>query len=329
TGDFETLLKLNYLCFTSPRVDTNAFQSFIADMKERVRNIENNPRFHYHDTLQKTVTMNHPRTLPAPSFEQLNSINRQTVKRIFQDRFADAGDFTFFIVGNFKVDTLLPTLEKYLGSLPSIHRKESWRNVDPEFPEGVTKFDIHKGMAPKSRVTMEMNDPFEWNDENRLQLNMLIKILSIRFREVLREREGGTYGVRVRAYPQKYPDPEYSIWISFGCSPEKVDELIDILQNIMDEIRNEGPKSVNLTKTKNTFITTREEDIEKNTFWLSKLKNHYYKNNPVLSQEEYKDRVNSVTLEDIQKAAAKYLNPDNYVLGVLKPEKEAAGNEQQ
>ncbi|MFW5916610.1 MAG: M16 family metallopeptidase, partial [Bacteroidota bacterium] len=175
TGDFETLLKLNYLYFTSPRVDTNAFQSFIADMKERVRNIENNPRFHYHDTLQKTVTMNHPRTLPAPSFEQLNSINRQTVKRIFQDRFADAGDFTFFIVGNFKVDTLLPTLEKYLGSLPSIHRKESWRNVDPEFPEGVTKFDIHKGMAPKSRVTMVMNDPFEWNDENRLQLNMLIK----------------------------------------------------------------------------------------------------------------------------------------------------------
>ena len=321
TGDFETLLKLNYLYFTSPRVDSNAFKSYIADLKERVRNIENSPLFHYNDTLQKTITMHHPRTIPAPTFKQIEAIDPQTVENIYRDRFADASDFKFVIVGNFKVDTLLPTLKKYLGSLPSIHRKESWKNVDPDFPDGITEFTIHRGMAQKSRVTMVMNDPFEWNYENRLQLDMLRKILSIRFREVLREREGGTYGVRVSAYPQKYPEQEYSIWISFGCSPEEVDKLINILKEVMHKIRNEGPKPVNLTKAKNTFITTREKQIERNSYWLSSLQSHYFKDNPVLSLEEYKERVSAVTLKDMQKAASRYLNMDNYVLGIMKPGK--------
>ncbi len=321
TSDFETLLKLNYLYFTSPRVDSNAFKSYIADLKERVRNIENSPLFHYNDTLQKTITMHHPRTIPAPTFEQIEAIDPQTVKNIFRDRFADASDFKFVIAGNFKVDTLLPTLKKYLGSLPSTHRNESWKDVDPDFPDGITKFTIHRGMAKKSRVTMVMNDPFEWNYENRLQLDMLRKILSIRFREVLREREGGTYGVRVSAYPQKYPEQEYSIWISFGCSPEEVDKLVNILKEVMQQIRKEGPKPVNLTKAKNTFITTREKDIEKNSYWLSTLQAHYFKGNPVLSLEEYKKRINAVSLKDMQKAASRYLNMDNYVLGIMKPGK--------
>jgi zinc protease len=229
-------------------------------------------------------------------------------------------------VGNFKVDTLLPTLKKYLGSLPSIHRKESWKNVDPDFPDGITKFTIHRGMAQKSRVTMVMNDPFEWNYENRLQLDMLRKILSIRFREVLREREGGTYGVRVSAYPQKYPEQEYSIWISFGCSPEEVDKLVNILKEVMQEVRKEGPKPVNLTKAKNTFITTREKQIERNSYWLSSLQSHYFKGNPVLSLEEYKERINAVTLEEMQKAASRYLNMDNYVLGIMMPGKNDSTN---
>ena len=39
--------------------------------------------------------------------------------KFYQDRFANAANFTFFFVGAFKVDEIAPLLSKYLGSLPS------------------------------------------------------------------------------------------------------------------------------------------------------------------------------------------------------------------
>ena len=39
------------------------------------------------------------------------------------------------IAGNFKVDELIPVLEKYIGGLPSIKRKENWKDVTPGFPK--------------------------------------------------------------------------------------------------------------------------------------------------------------------------------------------------
>ena len=44
--------------------------------------------------------------------------------KIYKERFANAGDFTFVFDGNFNVDSIKPLLEKYLGSLPSTFRKK-------------------------------------------------------------------------------------------------------------------------------------------------------------------------------------------------------------
>ena len=45
----------------------------------------------------------------------------------YKDRFADASDFTFVFVGSFDLPTIKPLVERYLGSLPSLHRKEAGR----------------------------------------------------------------------------------------------------------------------------------------------------------------------------------------------------------
>ena len=70
---------------------------------------------------------------------------------IFKDRFADASDFTYFMVGNFKVDEVIPMLEKYIGGLPSIKRKETWKDVTPGFPKGKVVVDVPKNSEPQSQ----------------------------------------------------------------------------------------------------------------------------------------------------------------------------------
>ena len=43
----------------------------------------------------------------------------------YKDRFADASDFTFVFVGSFDLATMKPLVERYLASLPALHRNES------------------------------------------------------------------------------------------------------------------------------------------------------------------------------------------------------------
>ena len=66
----------------------------------------------------------------------------------YKDRFADASDFTFVFVGSFDVATIKPLVERYLGSLPALHRKEAPRDVGMPRPPVVEK-QVTKGREPE------------------------------------------------------------------------------------------------------------------------------------------------------------------------------------
>ena len=69
----------------------------------------------------------------------------------YKDRFADASDFTFVFVGSFDLPTMKPLVERYLGSLPSTHRKETWKDVGARTPTGVITRQVRKGSNPRAR----------------------------------------------------------------------------------------------------------------------------------------------------------------------------------
>ena len=81
----------------------------------------------------------------------------------YKDRFADASDFTFVFVGSFDLPTIKPLVERYLGSLPAIHRKETWQDVGMRPPTGVVEKTVEKGIEPKSQAAIVFTGPFEYN----------------------------------------------------------------------------------------------------------------------------------------------------------------------
>jgi zinc protease len=93
--------------------------------------------------------------------------------------------------GNFKTDDVLPLLEKYIGGLPAIKRKETWKDVTPGFPEGKLVVDVPKNSEPQSLVAMIWKGDFKWKDKFRMGFNILIEVLAIKCRESMREDQGG------------------------------------------------------------------------------------------------------------------------------------------
>ncbi len=321
--DLETMLQLNYLYFTKIRRDADAFNSYLSRMKNMIKPMRAVPQVIFQDTLSKIISMNNLRVIAVPTDAQLDQVNLDRIQAIFKDRFADASDFTYFMVGNFKTDEVIPMLEKYIGGLPSIKRKEIWQDLTPGFPAGKLVVDVPKNSEPQSQVAMVWKGDFKWKPADRQGFSMLMNILAIKCRESMREDQGGVYGVSVNGSASKLPTPKYTIMSQWGCSPENIEKLSQTLLDEMNKIKKDGPTETDLNKVKETLIRERETQVKENTFWLSYLQNHYLFGNNILSLDEFKALVNSFTIKKIQAVANKYLNTSSYVEVYLTPKEKA------
>jgi zinc protease len=313
--DLETML----LYFTKTRKDESAFNAFISRIRNMLKPMRSNPQVIFQDTLSKIISLNSPRVIAIPSEAQINQVNLDRLIGIYKDRFADASDFIYLMVGNFKIDEVIPLLEKYIGGLPSTGRKETWKDVEPGFPKGRVIVDVPKNSEPQSMVAMVWKGDFKWKDKPHQSFTMLMNILSIKLRELMREEQGGTYGVSFTGSPSKFPKPKYTITSSWGCNPDSIAKLSQIVLNEMMKIKKEGPTVEDLNKVKETMIRERETRLKENNFWVSALQSHYLNDDRLMTLDEYKTFVNSFTGKDIKKIAGKYLDTESYVKVALTP----------
>jgi zinc protease len=318
--DLEIALQLVNLYFTKPRKDETAFTSLMEREKSFIENRQAGPESAFYDTIQVTMAQHNYRSRPM-TLQILKEVDLNRAFDIYKDRFADASDFTFFFVGNFKIDSIKPLLETYLGGLPSIGRKETWKDLNVRYPKGVIQKTVKRGMEPKSAVDIQYTGAFEYNRKNRLVFNSLIKLLNIKLREAIREDKGGTYGVSVYGYPAHYPVQDYSLTIYFGCDPKNVADLTKTAFDVLEKIKKSGVEEKDMVKIKETLRREYEVNFKENRFWSGAISNNYYDNENILDIPELPKMAEALTPDDLKKAANLYLNQKNYAKFVLMPEK--------
>lgn len=319
--DAETMFQLIYLYFTEPRMDSVAFQSFKTRMRGFLQNRSARPETAFQDTVQVTLAQHHKRRRPLTE-AILDEMNLKTSFDFYRDRFADASDFTFFFVGSFQPSTIEPLVKTYLGGLPSLKRNENWKDIGIQMPKGVIEKTVKKGLEPKSQVQMVFSGAFAWSREERYAAQSLASVLRIKLREQLREEKGGTYGVAVNPSLSHYPKSEYRFTVSFGCAPERVEELTKTALEQIDSVRNFGPDVSYINKVKEIQRRERETNLKENRFWLTNLQFFYTNDEDPTQVLKYNELVDRLSAEAVQKAAQKYLEGKNYVRVVLVPEKQ-------
>ena len=95
--------------------------------------------------------MNHYTARPL-TLDRIAKLDRAAMASFYRERFANAADFTFFMVGAFKVDEALPLVARYVGSLPSTGTPSSrFKDVGITFPASIEKAIVEKGREPKAR----------------------------------------------------------------------------------------------------------------------------------------------------------------------------------
>jgi zinc protease len=317
--DLKMMFELIYLNAVSPRKDSSSFLSLISRLKTILENRSANPRFAFQDTIQATMNQYHFRYRPW-TVSVIPKINLDSAFNFYKERFRNAGRFTYIIVGSFDIEKIKPYIQTYIGNLPSSGNKETWKDVGRSYPKGVIEKQVFKGIEPKSQVSINFTGPFKWTDQNVFNIVALTDVLEIKLREVLREDKGGTYGVSISASPSRYPKEEYEINISFGCDPQKTNELVDAALTQIDSLKKFGIDFGHVAKVKEIDIRSREVNLKRNDLWLNQLYNAYYYGEDPRSIFNYDKFVKELSPKTIQDAAIEYFNMHNYVKVILYPE---------
>ena len=242
------------------------------------------------------------------------------MKAIYLDRFANPGDFVFTFSGNFETDKLEALIKKYIASLPTGEDKETYKDNDIRTPEKDVNNHFQRALeTPKNTIYVNLIKDFKYNQENRIYGYVLSQLLSKRYLEEIREKEGGTYGVGVRASSMKRPVAEYRLSLQFDCDPEKAEKLKGIALSEIDQLLKGKIIEKELDEIKNNILKVRKENQDRLSYWHGKLNTYATEGEKGMSNDEYEAFIKSIDTKTVAKKAKKLLKNAVKVEVVMSP----------
>ena len=318
--DAETMFQLLYLKMTQPRKDTEAFGIWKKNLAEQLTNRLNVPEVQYAIQSQDVLFKGNVRRKP-PTAADVDKVDEAAALAFYKDRFGDATDFTFTIVGEFEPAKIKPLVETYLASLPAKGRRETEKDQKIRRVGGVVKKTWNLGSEPKAQVSIAFHGDETWARDKERDMFILSSVASIRLREILREDMGGVYGVSAGGFLSRRPHEERTFSLQFGCAPDAADKLIDAAFAELKTISEKGIGADYLDKVKQTFLRERETSMKTNGFWIDWLASSYrFKEDPTIILDPSKV-IGRMTSENVAAAAKHYVDFKQYYQAVLLPAK--------
>jgi zinc protease len=128
--------------------------------------------------------------------DQVALLDRAKMLSFYKARFSNAADFTFFMVGAFKVDQVLPVLARYVGSLPSTGSEElAVQRRRRAVPDGRAEGARRKGREPRSQTAISFAADPSFDPMEQERVIAATAVLETVLRDSLREDLGQTHRV--------------------------------------------------------------------------------------------------------------------------------------
>jgi zinc protease len=318
--DFETAMQLIHLYFTQPRKDDDIWKGNISQTRSILTNRGLDPGSVYQDTVSAVLSNYNMRSM-VTTIANLDAASLDKAYSFYKDRFADASGFTFTLVGNFDPEVIKPYVEAYLGSLPSTHKKETFKDLAIYPPAGQVTKTVYKGLDDKATVQLVFSGAYEYKESNNIQLDALEEVMNIKLTERLREQESGVYAPGVRISYSKIPTGRYTVSIYFTCGSANVDKLIAATMDEINKLKLNGATATDIQKFVAEEARSTQVQLKDNVFWAGYLTGAAQNNeNPddILSHVSH---LEDITVQSTKDAASKYLNTSNLIKLILMPEK--------
>jgi len=321
--DLETALQLVYLEFTAPNQDPNAFALLKQRLEANLANQAQSPGAVFSERVRRVNTLDHYSARPL-KLEDLPGLDPDKMLAFYKERFANAADFTFFFVGAFKVDEVLPLLATYLGSLPSRGtRSADFSDLKLQFPASIVRETVTKGQEPRSQTVLSFFADTGLDELETHRLQAATAVLEMRLRDILREKLGGTYSVNV-GYSNTSPLPGYgTVSVQFGSAPENVQSLTAAVLSEVERLQKEGPSDADVQAVKEQERNRLRDALRQNGYWLSSLQTAHLLGRDPRRIPQRLERTESLSRENVHDALKKHFPLQRHTIVSLMPEVQA------
>ena len=319
--DFETMLQLIYLSFTAPRRDEEAYQTLLGMLANQLANKDKNHKAIFRDSVSM-MAADHSERVILLNTELLTKVSLDKVLQVYKERFANPADFTFIFVGNIHPDDneTCALISQWLGGIKAKGKKEHFQDRGIRAPKGEQKNYFTRDMQIKTATNRIQYTSYDipYTLANELNMDVIGRVLDMRYLESVREREGGSYGVYTAGYLRRTPVPCAILLMQFDTDPLKQEKLMAIIHEEVQTIVKNGPREDDLQKAKESMLKDFAEDLEKNNWWINALEEYYRYGIDLVA--DYPEAVKSITAETVQQTLQQLVESGNMFEVVMMPE---------
>lgn len=319
--DIELAFQLFYLAMERPRFDSVLYNRFVA--------ISRMNREHAKATINDTISdmLSAIRRVESPRLWKkdtayYSAMDYDRMIRIYKDRFRDASDFTFYLVGDVERAKARDLVAKYVGAIPSEYRKEKAVEHLYEREENITE-DVEVNMPDrKYMVSIEFLNTLKTKPIEELCMRILKMYCQYHFQEKIRGDQGAAYSVQVLGGASSLPHYSQELFIRFATS---LDEGPRMRALVHEQIREFLKQGMTDEEVEDFILAIKKEkksadDVVYNTivFWTDNLQ-FYNKTGKRMDAPIYFDSIiDKIKAKDVLVFARKFFNTAQCVDLVIK-----------
>ena len=297
TEKAEELFKLIYLRFTPLEIDETVFQNFISSLKETKRNEKLDFKDQFNKKITAELCKNHNRC-KSTKFEDINKINIKSLKDFYNNRFLDSSDFVFTFVGDFEIETMKSHVQKYLGNLPNIDRKESY--IDNNIIlNGSDSFEFKKNTEKSAVARYIFSSPYINLPKNRATIYLANIILNRLLNEEIRGSQELVYSIGSARSLMELPKYHHLNYIYFDSDPKNIQKIYSEIDKIILKIKNGKIGDKYIADAQKKLNNDLANSKQKNSFWVSTINSRYFNKEDLKTIINFEKTVITVNKKDI------------------------------
>jgi zinc protease len=240
TDDLETMLQVTHLLITDPQFDKIAINDTTTELTPYIEDPTLDPEFGAQIALTSARYGTEQRMQLLPTAAEMATFDPAIMDRVWDERFDNASDWVFVLVGDFDLDEASQLVRQYIGSLPSTGATEVAVDVEIDPPTTIVRSDVVSGSGDKASLTVQFNGPTEGGRREQALADLTAEIISNRLTENVREALGASYSPYAQTSLYTNPDLLIETTISVTGSASQIEQLSTVVQENLNALRTEG-----------------------------------------------------------------------------------------
>ncbi len=234
----EKSFELLYSIFEQPAFYEDKYDEIFKNLKNQIEGIPDNYETKLKDTIYK-LQYGLDRYVSRNNI--INKTSLEKLENIYRDRYKDASNFTFYIVGGAGKKLIKQLSEKYIGSISSTHSNETYKNTKNPFPENYNKIVLNYDMVDAKAGNIYILDAnMKLSYKDRLCFNLMSDYIQTILNKVLRQGINATYGVMVEKYINKPITNNSGVLINYEFDPENFEQVQQYINETLGFIAENG-----------------------------------------------------------------------------------------